>query len=107
MPGLSAKHGRLWSKPMKPSGKYKVSVVVTVFNEQDNLQLLLDALSRQTLKPFEIIIVDGGSTDNTWAILQKNKSIRSYKKPGNRSVGRNFAVSRSISPIIAFTDAVC
>ena len=85
----------------------KVSVVITVFNEQDSLQLLLDALSRQTLKPFEIIIVDGGSTDDTWAILQKNKTIRSYKKPGNRSVGRNFGVSRSISPIIAFTDAGC
>ena len=92
---------------MKLSGKIKISVIVTVFNEEDNISFLLNSLTRQTLKPSEIIIVDGGSTDHTWAILQKNKSIKSYLKIGNRSVGRNLAISKSKSPIIAITDAGC
>jgi dolichol-phosphate mannosyltransferase len=46
----------------------QVTVVIPALNEQENLELLLPAL-RETLEdlrvPYEIIVVDGGSTDGT------------------------------------------
>ncbi len=85
----------------------KVSVIVTVFNEEDTLLPLIKALTNQTSSATEIIIVDGGSTDSTWKLLQKTKGVRYFQNPGNRSVGRNFGVSKSKYPLIAFTDAGC
>jgi glycosyltransferase involved in cell wall biosynthesis len=51
-----------------------VSVVVPVFNEQDNVDPLLDSL-RDALeglgRPYELIVVDDGSTDHTPARLRE------------------------------------
>jgi len=96
----------------------KISVIVTVLNEEATIKRLLDGLINQTLKPNEIIIVDGGSTDNTWSILNKfapplrlrggrGVIFKKFQKPGNRAVGRNYSISQSKSKIIAFTDAGC
>ena len=84
----------------------RVSVVVTVLNEEATIKRLLDSLINQTLKPSEIIIVDGGSTDRTVATIKKYK-VTLLAKTGNRSVGRNYGVSKSKGQIIAFTDAGC
>ncbi len=85
----------------------QVAVVITVLNEAENIQQLIAALQSQTLKAKEMVIVDGGSTDGTWEKLKLMRSIKSYLHPGNRSQGRNFSVSKTTSPIIAFTDAGC
>lgn len=49
-----------------------LSVVIPVFNEEDNLeelgQRLLGTLTRDG-RPFEIILVDDGSTDRSWEII--------------------------------------
>ena len=49
----------------------KVSVVMTVFNDEDNLDYSINSILNQTLAEFEFIIVNDGSTDNTLAILNK------------------------------------
>lgn len=89
----------------------KVSVIVTVFNEENTIESLLNALQSQTKKPDEVVIVDAVSTDNTWEILKKyaskNKYLKIFQKPGIRSVGRNEAIKRSTGKIIAITDAGC
>ncbi len=88
-----------------------VSVICTVLNEGPALQKLLDSLAGQTRPPDEIIFVDGGSTDNTTAILKDYAAahhlpLQVIVAPGaNISRGRNTAIQAAAGPIIASTDA--
>jgi len=86
-----------------------VSVIATVKNEGEDLRPLLDSLINQTYYADEIIICDGGSTDNTLSVLEEYKQYLPLKiivAPGsNISRGRNMAIKVTTSPIIAVTDA--
>lgn len=90
----------------------KVSVVVTVFNEEESIGKLLDALLSQTKTPDEIIVVDGGSADRTiqnlkFKVQNYNSKVKTFVKRGNRSVGRNLGIRKARNEIIAITDAGC
>lgn len=89
----------------------KVSLISTVFNESEVLKLFLHSISIQTRLPDEVVLVDGGSTDDTWKILSTFKfpikRVKLLRKKGNRSVGRNEAVKNSSSEIIACSDSGC
>lgn len=92
----------------------KVSLVITVLNEESTLDWLFEAVAQQTLPPTEIILVDGGSSDGTIKKIrqwQKNpvigKKIRFLQKKGNRSTGRNFGIQQTKHPWLAITDAGC
>ena len=47
----------------------EVSFIMTVFNEAGSIGRFIDSLFAQSLLPAEVVIVDGGSTDNTPDIL--------------------------------------
>ena len=49
----------------------KVSVIIPVYNVEKYLRQCLDSLRNQTLKEIEIICVDDGSTDSSFAILEE------------------------------------
>lgn len=91
--------------------KQSLSVIATVLNEESNIHALLAALGDQSLQPTEVIIVDGGSTDNTLEILKKaakkNTQLRIIEKNGNRSQGRNTAIQHARGQLVAITDAGC
>ncbi len=60
-----------------------LSVVIPVHNEEENLPPLLEGLSKTLTalgKPFEVIIVDDGSTDGTLARLKELKSTYPWLK---------------------------
>lgn len=86
-----------------------ITVVCTVLNEGDSLRPLLDSLMAQTQTPDEIIFVDGGSSDNTVAILDEYTTrlpLRVLVEPGcNISAGRNRAIAEARGHLIACTDA--
>src|SRR5690554_574500 len=67
--GLQSKLGSISQIPMKNFGQ-PVSVVVTVLNEAQTIETLLQALAAQTYQATEIVIVDGGSRDQTVAVAQ-------------------------------------
>src|SRR3989344_8122848 len=93
----------------------KLSLIVTVLNEEKYIGKLIDSIAIQSKIPDEIVIADGGSTDNTLSVISNLKSQISNKgikikvivKKGNRSVGRNEAIRISKGNIILSTDAGC
>jgi glycosyltransferase involved in cell wall biosynthesis len=92
---------------------FEVSVVLTVFNEADNIVRVLATLAAQALPPTEVVIVDGGSHDTTVAQIEHFKashpdllSIKLLIEPGaNISRGRNLAIANASHELIAVTDA--
>jgi glycosyltransferase involved in cell wall biosynthesis len=86
-----------------------VTVIATVRNEAAEIDALLDSLLRGSRIPDEIVIADGGSTDNTYERLRtraaEDPRVRTLLAPGNRSVGRNAAVRAARHALIACTDA--
>jgi glycosyltransferase involved in cell wall biosynthesis len=86
-----------------------ITLIATVLNEGDNIQRLMDTIQQQTLQPDEIVIVDGGSRDQTVPILRRYESLlplRVLIEPGcNISRGRNVALHAATGDIIAITDA--
>lgn len=49
------------------------SVVIPTLNEEKYLPILLQSLVKQTLRDFEVIVVDGGSKDKTSEVFDKYK----------------------------------
>lgn len=92
---------------MKP----KISVVIACYNEEDRIGKCLTTLLGQTAQPHEIIIVDGGSTDNTVIKIKefqkKNKLIKLLHETGKRSPAnaRNIGWKAASGDYILFLDA--
>lgn len=90
----------------------KVSLISTVLNEEKNIRIFLDSIIKQTRKPDEVIIVDGGSKDKTYEILKeyskKYKWVKVYQEKGvNIAKGRNIAISKAKGKIMFVSDAGC
>lgn len=51
--------------------KIKISILVPVYNSEENLETCLNSLMDQTIKDIEIIVINDGSTDNSLKIAQK------------------------------------
>lgn len=89
----------------------KISVVATVLNNASTVHELVDSLLRQSRKPNEIIIVDGGSKDGTFEILKgyeaKHDNFRVFSKNLNKAQSRNFGISQANFRIIAQIDGSC
>lgn len=87
----------------------KTSLIATVKDEGEALRPLLDSILYQTRPPDEVVICDGGSTDNTLAILREYQRwlpLQVLEAPGsNISQGRNRAIAAATGDIIAATDA--
>lgn len=85
-----------------------VSIIIPTYNEESVILDCIESLNRQTLKDFELIIVDDGSTDSTLKLLKQIKSS-SLKVLTQNHLGagaaRNKGASKAIGKILVFVDA--
>jgi len=87
----------------------RISLITTVLNEADSIVSLLESVAEQTLRPDEVVVVDGGSTDATASVVESFPRqpfpIRLLVAPGSsRSQGRNLAFEAAEGDIVAVTD---
>jgi glycosyltransferase involved in cell wall biosynthesis len=87
-----------------------VSVIMSVYNGAEWLQLTIDSIIQQTYANWEFIIVDDCSKDKTIEILQKNQhhpQIKIYLREENKGLieNLNFLVQKSQGKYIARMDA--
>jgi len=84
------------------------SVIIPLYNKEDYIENTLKSVLNQTFKDFEIIIVDDGSTDDSYQIVSKFQDSRIFKfqqKNKGVSIARNFGVENARSKYIALIDA--
>lgn len=86
-----------------------VSVVIPVFNAERYLGECIKSLQAQTMRDFEIIAVDNGSTDASVAILrdmaQEDPRISVLSSEGNAGVARNAGMEKAQGKYLLFLDA--
>lgn len=87
-----------------------VSVVIPVYNGEKVIQACLQSVTAQQGVEMEIIVVDDGSTDGTWALLeqlaQKDERIRPiHQENGGVSAARNRGLQACRGEFIRFVDA--
>lgn len=61
----------------------KVSVVIPTYNRSALIGRSIDSALNQTVAPYEIIVVDDGSTDDTQKVLQRYSDKIRYLYPEN------------------------
>lgn len=85
----------------------KISVVIPAFNAQRWIEEAVKSALEQSLPPFEVIVVDDGSTDDTVGILEKFGARIKLIRQSNRGPGsaRNEGMKNARGEWIAFLDA--
>lgn len=92
-------------------GEPSFSFVIPAYNVEKYISKTLNSLLSQTDKDFEIIVVDDGSTDNTYQVVKEmlqNSDFHDYKilrKPnGGVSSARNVGIKHAKGKYIIFLD---
>ncbi len=55
----------------EPQDKIDASIILPVYNAEATIELCLESIERQTVRPLEVIIIDDGSTDGTRNKIQR------------------------------------
>lgn len=87
-----------------------ISVIIPTYNEESVILDCLRSLDNQSIKDFEVIVVDDASTDKTMHVLSdfrfKNKDLKIFKQehrgPGE---GRNLGAKHAKGDILVFVDS--
>lgn len=100
-----------WKDCFQMKGK-QISCIIPCYNCERYISKTIESLLDQTIKPFEIILVNDGSTDNTLEILRRteeqNKDIVkviNVEKNKGVSHARNYGVKSSRGDYILFIDS--
>ncbi|MEL6580569.1 MAG: glycosyltransferase [Cyanobacteria bacterium J06621_12] len=85
-----------------------VSVIIPAYNAEATIVETVNSVLAQTYANFELIIIDDGSSDRTWSLLQNLADSRikvySYENAGV-STARNRGIERSQGEFVSFLDA--
>lgn len=91
--------------------KLDFSIIVPVYNRPDEIEELLESLSKQTDKDFEIIVVEDGSDIRCEDICSKHEAGLNlkyyYKKNEKPAIARNYGIERARGNYYIFVDSDC
>ncbi len=87
------------------------SIIIPVYNRIAEVEDLLQSLSVQTLKNFELIIVEDGSTERCESIVKQYQNSFPikyiYKENEGRSIARNVGMENATGDYFVFFDSDC
>lgn len=88
-----------------------VSIITPVYDREDCIERCIESVQNNTDKNFEHIIIDDGSTDNTYTIAknlqEKFQNIKIIRNEGNKGVNfsRNKGIEEAKGEYIVFLDS--
>ena len=87
----------------------EVSIIVPLYNKANEVERAIDSIFAQTIQDFELIIVDGGSTDGSLDVIKRYENDSRYNLIHQVSKGvsgaRNEGISSATAELITFLDA--
>lgn len=78
----------------------RIAIIIAVYNGAATLERTLDSLASQTRPPDEVVVMDGGSTDGTQAILARRSDVVSHWQSG-RDAGIFDAWNKALGHVTA------
>ncbi|WP_203424991.1 glycosyltransferase family A protein [Sinorhizobium sp. BG8] len=88
----------------------EISLVVSTLGRREKLDRLLTSLRAQTMRNFEIIVVDQNDPGYLDAVMlrhQGDQRLRHVRSPKGVSLGRNVGAETATAPIVGFPDDDC
>lgn len=100
------------SQPRETIANPLVSVVIPVYNAEEDIQSILDEVRKQTYRNVEVVVVDDGSTDQTLSVATHAcGQISNAKAVGTRHGGashaRNVGLQSSGGDTVFFMEVDC
>lgn len=88
----------------------KISFIIPVYNGERTIKKCLNSITSQACKDYEIIIIDDGSTDNSYKICTNYSSEYEnitvlHKDNGGVSSARNLGIEKAKGIWVTFVDA--
>lgn len=85
-----------------------ISVIIPLYNKASSVRNTIDSVLNQSYKDFELIVVDDGSTDESYDIVKEisDTRLRLLRQPNSGvSAARNLGIAEAIGEYIALLDA--
>jgi len=86
-----------------------ISIIIPVYNVENYVSETLDSVKNQTSLPDEVIVINDGSTDNSFNIIKNYSDLKCFKvfETKNQGLGltRNYGISLAKSDYIYFLDS--
>ena len=86
----------------------KISVIIPLYNKGFIISETLDSVLAQTFTDFEVVIVNDGSTDNSFEIVSRfsDERIKLFQQQNKgAAAARNLGIEKATGELIAFLDA--
>ena len=89
----------------------KYSIIIPVYNRPDEVDELLESLKNQTLKDFEVVVVEDGSEKTCKEEAEKYARVMDVKYYSKKNSGpgpsRNYGVERANGEYVLILDSDC
>ncbi len=96
---------------MAQQGHIFFSIVIPLYNRPQEIDELLESLTHQTYSPFEVLVIEDGSTNDARAIVERYQGkldVRYYSKPNEgQGFTRNFGFERAKGDYFIVFDSDC